>query len=140
LSQILLILHFTGLGLAFAGAVGNYVLLLVTNASPPADAATLNRPSRLFDRFWQVGFAMLVVTGPLLLWLKWGGVPAHWTAFWLKMLGVAALAAMIALLARTAGRARRDRDVVAAGRSHLMNRGAATLLILIVVFAVLAFN
>jgi len=140
MNEILLMLHFLGLGMGFAGSLGGFALTLVTNASPPQDAPVLARVAPVLMRIGQIGLALLLVTGPLLLWLKWGWVPPAPTMFMLKMIFVAAVTIMIALIAMTAGRARRARDMTAAARLPLYGRIATTFLGLVVIFAVLAFD
>ncbi|HZP20716.1 MAG TPA: CopD family protein [Bauldia sp.] len=138
--HFILMLHILGFGMAFAAAVGSYAVLLVTNSGPAEHAPVLNRVPPKLAQFGRVGFGIAFVTGPLLLWLKWGFAPAHWTTFWVKIALVVALLVMMIVYGRGLKRAERGGDQIACGRLAIYNRIVTSLLILIVVFAVLAFG
>jgi len=91
---LLLWLHFIGIGLAVGGGVALSQVGPRLIAAPVADRKDLWAFETVFGRLGAAGIAMLVTTGPLMLWLKFGG-PAglnHW--FWVKLalVGIAVVA------------------------------------------------
>ena len=140
MNQFLLILHFFGLGIGAAGLLGGFVVQLAIDARPPGDAPALVQAFPRFARTGQIGLGLLLLTGVLLLWLKWSGSTPNPTMFILKMIFVLALIAMVVLLGINGKKAIRDRDMVAAGRLPLFRRIATTFLMLTVTFAVLTFS
>jgi uncharacterized membrane protein len=140
MNKFLLILHFFGLGIGSAGLLGGFVVQLVIDARPPEDAPVLVRVLPRFARASQIGLALLLVTGLLLLWLKWYGGTPNPTMFIVKMVLVVALIAMVIVLAIDGRKAIRDHDMAAAGRLPLYRRIATTILMLVITFAVLTFN
>lgn len=140
MNQFLLIVHFFGLGIAATGLVGAYIVQLVINSNPSEQAAVFVRAFPRFTRAGQIGLGLLLITGPLLLWLKWNGSPPHGGMFIAKMIGVLLLIVMAVLLAINGRRAMRHQDTIAASRLPLYRRIAITILMLVVTFAVLAFR
>jgi uncharacterized membrane protein len=140
MNDALLILHLFGLGAAFTSAFGAFFVGVVTNSGLPEDAPALARMQPALARFGDAGLAILLITGPLMLWLKWGWTAPDPTMFGLKMLFVVLLVAMIVVIRINARRAFRDKDMVAFGRLAIFGRVATTFLLLVLVFAVLTFE
>jgi putative membrane protein len=82
---------------------------------------------------------VLLLSGPLMLWVRYGGFDgvSHW--FWAKMGFVLVLAAGVVTSAVSARRMRAG-DAAATARVRLGRIVAVVSLLAIVVFAVLAFN
>lgn len=127
---LLLFAHFLGLMLT---ATAFFALLgLMGEGTAPST-------SRYLTRLGHVGIVLALVTGPLMIWLRYGGFDgiSHW--FWAKMLFVLTLAAGIVMSAVSA-RAMRAGDAAAATRVRLGRMVATGSLVLVVLAAVLAFN
>jgi hypothetical protein len=138
-NEILLILHLFGFGAVFSGFFGSFFVTTASNAAPAEAAPTLARLRPYFAGFAHAGILILIITGPLLLWLKWNNTPPYPTMFWLKMLFVVILLGISGFMAAN-GRRARNGDMVAAGRIPIYNRLVTTAFLLILVFAVLAFG
>lgn len=138
MNEILLMLHLFGFGAAFSSAVGNsIILMLVTSA--PADAPVLGRVPPRLVRAGEVGLAFLWITGPIMIWTKHGGLGNLPWAFWVKLLcviGVTAVVIMLDVLLRRA----QSGDEAARALIPFYGRVAGALLLLVVIFAVLAFG
>ena len=127
----LLFAHFTGLMLIAAA----FLPLLGMMGEGGAAPAT----NRLLTRFGHYGIVIAIVSGPLMVWHRYGtyeGI-SHW--FWVKMLFLLALAAGVVVSAVSARRMR-EGDAAAARRVRLGRIVAAASLVGIVLSAVLAFG
>lgn len=131
MDQLLLIAHLVGLMLVAAAFLP---LLGMTGQGGAAP-----RTNRLLTRFGHWGIIVLLVSGPILLFVRYGGFDgvSHW--FWAKMGLVALLAAGVVTSAMSA-RKMRDGDAAATRRVRTGRIVAVLSLIGIVVFAVLAFH
>lgn len=128
---LLLIAHFLGLMLVAAA----FLPLLGMMGQAGAAAQT----NRLLTRFGHHGIIVLLLSGPLLVWVRYGGFDgvSHW--FWAKMGFVLLLAAGVIMSAASARRMRAG-DAAAAVRVRLGRIVAVVSLLAVVVFAVLAFD
>jgi uncharacterized membrane protein len=131
LDQILLIAHLAGLMLVAAA----FLPLLGMMGQGGANPAT----NRLLTRFGHWGIIVLLVSGPILLFSRYGGFDgvSHW--FWAKMGLIALLAAGVVTSAISA-RKMREGDPAAAQRVRIGRVLAVLSLAGTVIFAVLAFN
>lgn len=138
MNEVLLILHFLGFGAGMAASVGNFTVMQLIQKAP-GDAPVLAKVPPVLARVGQVGLAVLWVTGIILIWSIWGG-PAflHW-AFWVKLACVVLLTAVIVFLDLTIKKVRSG-DTAAAAQLPVFGRIAGGLLLLVVVFAVIAFH
>jgi hypothetical protein len=139
-NEILLILHFIGLGAGSAASIGNFAVMLTVNKSPPQDAPVLTRIQPYLTKSGDTGLALLWITGIIMVFTRWRGIGNLPTAFWWKLLFVIVLTVMVGLIHMTLGKVKRDRDMAAAARLPLFGRIASLSLILIIIFAVIAFN
>jgi uncharacterized membrane protein len=139
MNSLLLILHLFGFGATFAGFFGAFFVTTATNAGSAADAPALARLRPYFAGFAHAGILILLVTGPLMFWLKWGNTAPYWTPFILKMVFVVLLLVLGGFMAANARKARAG-DMTAVGRMPIYNRLATTCFLLIMVFAVLTFD
>lgn len=86
----------------------------------------------------KVAMLTLIVTGLLVLWLKWNfAIPNVW--FWVKMAGIVAMLVFISLNERNAKQAAAG-DADASGRSRLFGQLTALAFLVVIASAVLAFN
>ena len=83
--SFLLWLHFIGLAMAVGGgiALSQSGPMLVT--VPESELGTIWKLEGVFSRIGSIGVGTLIVTGPLMVWLKYGGVAAMPVWFWVKM-------------------------------------------------------
>jgi uncharacterized membrane protein SirB2 len=139
MNDLLLILHLFGFGATFAGFFGAFFVTTATNAGPAADAPILARMRPYFAGFAHAGILLLLVTGPLMLWLKWGGQTPRPEMFIAKMVAVVLLIVVGVFMAMNARKARGG-DLTAVGRMPIYNRLATTCFLLAMVFAALTFG
>jgi hypothetical protein len=139
MNSILLILHLFGFGATFAGFFGAFFVTTATNAGAAAEAPVLARLRPYFAGFAHAGILILIVTGPLMFWLKWGNQAPYPDMFIAKMVCVALLILFGIFMAMNARRARGG-DMTAAGRMPIYNRVATSIFLLTMVFAALAFG
>lgn len=130
LFSLLLFSHFIGLMLiatAFLALIG-----MMGEGTAPAT-------SRYLTMLGHVGIVVALVSGPLMIWQRYGGFDgvSHW--FWAKMLFVLTLAGGVVMSAISA-RKMRAGDAAAAGRVRMGRVIASVSLVLIVLCAVLAFG
>lgn len=130
-SALLLIGHLFGLMLVAAAFLPLLGMM--------GDGGVAPQTNRLLTRFGHYGIIALLVSGPLLVWVRYGGVDgvSHW--FWAKMGFVLLLAAGVVMSAMSA-RKMRAGDAAAAARVRLGRIIAVLSLLAIVIFAVLAFG
>jgi len=91
------------------------------------------------SRVGRIGFGLLIVTGPLLVWLKYGGTAGFTFWFWVKMVLVVILLGLV-IFAGINGKRAQGGDVEAAKRSPQISMVAMTTFLLVVAAAVLAFD
>src|SRR5262245_54185408 len=96
-NQILLMLHFIGLGLGTAAAVGGFVTAQLVAASPK-DAPVLGRVPQMTAKFGKVGLGLLWITGLIMVWTRYGGPDMLPWAFWVKITIVVVLMIVVALI------------------------------------------
>lgn len=91
---LLLWLHFIGIGLAVGGGVALSQVGPRLVAAPEDARKDLWAFETFFGRIGAAGIAILVTTGPLMLWLKFGGPAGLSRWFWVKMalVGLAVIA------------------------------------------------
>jgi len=133
---VLLFAHFVGLMLI---ATAFLALLDMMPRSAPAEAGALPTSSRYLTRLGHIGIVVSLVTGPLLIWVRYGGFDGinHW--FWMKMLFLVVLIVGIVIAARSAGKLRRG-DLGAASQVRLGRIIAVVSLFGVVFSAVMAFR
>lgn len=128
---LLLVAHLLGLMLVAAAFLPLLGMMWQGGTAP--------QTNRLLTQFGHYGIIVLLVSGPLMLWVRYGGFDgvSHW--FWAKMLFVALLAAGVVVSAMSA-RKMRAGDPAATARVRFGRIVAVASLLAIVVFAVLAFG
>lgn len=137
-TQILLFLHFLGLGMGSAAIIGSLVGMLV-----PAPAGVPSGPppatGRIMGTVGRAGLVILIITGPLMLWARYGGFGGVNIWFHIKMLFVLLTIISVIGIGISARRAAGG-DTAARGRLRTFVWLGAASLCLTVLSAVLAFN
>jgi hypothetical protein len=144
MNTILFILHLLGFGAGFAVATGNSLAMILAAKAPPEEAVGLRRFPPIMARVGDVGLALLWITGLIMLWTKYGGPTGiaalpNPEAFWAKIICVVLLTGLNGLMRATAARIQRG-DMSVAARMPIFGRIGAVLLLLVVIFAVMAFD
>lgn len=138
LALILFFIHI----MAFVAGGANLVLMPVVG--PKLGSATPEQRSLLFEiieKFGKTGkyaFGLLLITGILVLWLKYGWeAPNTW--FWVKMLGVVGMIVFIGLNDMNRKKAMSG-DREAARRSQLFGQLTGVSFLVVIFSAVFAFG
>lgn len=131
--DLLLMAHL--LSLLAAGAVVVAVPLIAGRipAVAPELRPVLGGIAGRLGLFARIAFAVLIVSGPLMIWLRYGGTEGMNAWFWVKMALIVVMA--VALGANEA--LRRRGNMAAAGQAAIVSRLA---LVGVILAAVLAFN
>lgn len=131
--DIALIAHLLSLVAAGAAVVSVPIVVAQMRTATPEMRPVLGGIIQGFGRSAQIAFAVLIISGPLMIWLRYGGVEGLGPWFWVKMaLIVVMIGAMI-----VGGRLRAAGNVAAAGAVAWVSRAA---LLGVIVAAVLTFN
>jgi hypothetical protein len=138
MNQILLILHLFGFGAGMASSVGNFAIMRMIR-SAPADGPVMSKLSPVLGRVGQVGLGLLWITGVIMVWSKWGGPQNLNTAFWIKFVCVVLITGVSVTLGLTVKQIQAGNRALVA-RMPILGATAAALLVLIVIFAVYAFD
>ena len=75
--NLLLILHFFGLGATFVAGFGTFLVQTVINKSPTPDAPILFRAQRPLLLFGDAGLVILWVSGLVLVFSRPGGLGSY---------------------------------------------------------------
>lgn len=138
-NNLLFWLHFIGLGLGAVASFGLPVVGAQMPTSTPETRPTLFRIANGLSTLGRAGFGVLVITGPLLFWLKWSGsVPAMgWFAA--KMVFVLLLLGVV-IYAGINGKRAQSGDMAAGKRQPAIGIAALVLFLGVLFCAVFAFN
>jgi len=138
-NTVLLWLHFMGLAIGGAASFGIPVVGSRMASAPPESRPLLLGITHGLSRVGRVGLGLLIVTGPLLLWLKFNGGAGISFWFWIKMLLVLLLIAGVIygglLLKRLQGG-----DMSVAPMMPRLGAANTVVLVLIVLCAALTFG
>jgi uncharacterized membrane protein len=138
LNEVLLILHLLGFGGAVGASVGNFIVTRLVMAAP-SDAPVLGKVRFALARASQMALGLLWLTGLILVWSKFGGPSAMPVAFWVKLVLVVIVTAIVAIASLALKRVQQG-NAAAGARLPLYGLAASVLLLLIVICAVYAFN
>ena len=131
--------HLIGLALGGAAGFGNAVVGRRLSTVGPDVREHLFGVAHGLSTLGMVGMALLIVTGPLLIWLQFGGVNALSWVFWLKMVLLVALIVDIIVMGRLEAQAEGG-DLRTLKRLPVLGAVSILLLIGIVLCAVVAFE
>jgi hypothetical protein len=136
-----LILFFIHIVAFVAGGANSVVMPIIGAKMATATPETRGTLVAIADTLAKVGkyaFITLLVTGVLVLWLKWNWVvPNFW--FWIKMAGIVAMIVFISLNEMNAKKARAG-DMAAAANSKRFGQLTALAFAVVLFSAVFAFN
>lgn len=138
-NNILFWIHLTALAMGGAATFGMPVVGAQLAKATPETAPVLFKVGHGISTVSRAGLALLIITGPLLVWLKFGGSGGFNFWFWIKMVGVLLLLVDVIYAGILFKRAEHgDRS---AGAMLPRVGGAGLVLLLIIVFsAVFTFN
>jgi hypothetical protein len=139
MNEILLMLHFLGLGLGTAGSVSGFVVGRLIAASPK-DAPVLGRVPQMVSRFSGTGLALLWITGIIMVWSRWDGPGSLPSLFWVKFVFVVAITICFGIIESALAQAKRGDPAGAQKKLQVVGPIASLSLLIVIVFAVLAFN
>ena len=88
-TTLLLWLHFIGVGMGMGGGIALSQVGPRLISAPEGECKLLWALERFFSRIGAAGLAILLISGPLMLWLKFGGPGGLSWWFWAKMVLVA---------------------------------------------------
>jgi len=135
----LLIIHFIGLMLGAGGGLGSTVVMAQARAMPPEQAGSLRSVGPMLARMSTLGLVLLLLSGPALVSMKYGGFSAMPTMFWVKLVFVGTLTLAAILIEVTYARVKKG-DLKAAGLLPKLGPMAGISSLLAVIFAALAFH
>ena len=92
---LLLWVHLLSLGLGGTAAFGISVVGSKMPTAAPEARPTLLKIMHDLSTVGRIGIGLLIVTGPLMIWLKYGGFDGMNTWFWIKMVLVLLLLATV---------------------------------------------
>lgn len=139
LNQLLLFLHFVGLGLGLANGFGNHVMGRLMAAASEDERRVLARFPPVMSQLGGAGLLLLWATGLILTFTKWGGFGSLPWQFHVKITCVVLLTGAVGMIHASMARARRG-DQAAARRIPVIGVVATSLTLVIVLFAVLTFD
>ena len=139
LIDVLFWIHLVALGLGGAAAFGLPVVGSKMMAATPETRPLLFSLLDRLSKVGRAGFGLLIVTGPLLAWLKFGGFGGFNTWFWVKMVLVVLLLGAV-IYAGINGKKAEAGDRAAAMRAPKIGMTATALYVLVIGCAVLAFG
>jgi uncharacterized membrane protein len=139
INNLLLWVHLIGLGFGGAAAFGMPVVGRQLTGATPQARPVLFAVVHGLSRLGQVGLGLLIVTGLLMIWLKFGGTSGFSWWFSLKMGLVVLLIVGVVLAVRLARRIESG-DAAAAALIPRVGAANAVLLLAIVLCAAFAFN
>jgi protoporphyrinogen IX oxidase len=131
--DVALAAHLLSLLAAGAALIGIPVVFARMRTTTPEMRPVLGGIVQSFGRTAQIAFAVLIISGPLMIWLRYGGIEGLNNWFWVKMtLIVVMIGAMI-----VGGRLRAAGNVATAGAVAWVSRAA---LVGVIIAAVLTFE
>jgi len=138
-TTLLLWLHFIGVGMGMGGGIALSQVGPRLIAAPESERKLLWSLERFFSRIGAGGLAILLISGPLMLWLKFGGPSGLSWWFWAKMALVAVALIGVILHEWAAHRFRRG-VVNAVPLMYLGGRMAGVGIVLAMLCAAFTFN
>ena len=137
--NILLWLHLLGLAMGVGGGIALAFTGPKLIAAPPDQLDLMWAFEGFFSRIGSAGLAVLLITGPLMVWLKFGGPSGFTWWFWAKMVLVVAAVVGVGLHQWAGARFHRG-DKSAVPMMFIGGRVAGASMVLAMLCAVFAFN
>ena len=139
LNSFLFWIHLPALAAAGAATFGLPVVGGRIRAAGPETRPVLFSIMEGLSRIGRTGFGLLIITGPLLVWLKYGGMAGFTYWFWVKMALIVVLLGII-IFSGINGKRAQGGDVEAARRAPMIGMAGMVTFLLVVAAAVLAFD
>lgn len=140
MNNILLIVHFIGFVMGFAGGIGSAVVMRFAAVSSAEGVAALKRLPPVFAQISAYGLALLWISGLILIWSVYGGPQNLPGLFWLKIAFVLILTALTGLQHATYGAIRRTGNGALAGRLKVIGPASGVSALIALIIAVFVFN
>ena len=137
--KVMLWLHLMGLVAGSGSGIANSAIGPAIAAAGPETRPTLWKLAHIMSRTAMMGFGILLVTGPIMLLLRYSSLSEIPQMFWVKMGLVAALMVTVSITIR-AGKKAEAGDMAAAARLRKVGPMNGTLSLLTVGVAVFTFN
>ena len=137
--NILLSLHFIGLAMGMGGGIALSQIGPKLIAAPAHQREQLWPLEKFFSRVGSMGVVVLLATGPLMVWLRFGGLGGLSWWFWAKMILVTVAVGGVGLHDWAGGRFQRG-DERAVPLMFIGGRLAGITMLLAMFCAVFAFN
>jgi uncharacterized membrane protein len=139
LVELLFWIHLVALALGGVAVFGIPFVGRRMGASPPEQRPALMALIEQMSKVGRAAFGVLIVTGPLILWLRYGWAPPNATWFGLKMLFVLILLGVMIYAGINNKRAAAG-DVAAARRAPMIGMAGIVTYALLILCAVFAFG
>ena len=139
LNSLLFWVHLAGLSLSGAAAFGLPVVGAQLAGATPEGRASLVKAIMLLSKLGGIGLGLLILSGLVLIWSRFGGPGAMSPVFWVKMGVGAGLVVLVILSRRNAAKAMSGDRAAAARQPKLALTGIAVQMT-IILLAVLAFG
>ncbi|HEX5007234.1 MAG TPA: hypothetical protein VFV70_08990 [Hyphomonadaceae bacterium] len=137
--DVLLIVHFAGLMLGAGGGIGSTIVMGYARSLPDEKGVIVRGAGPALARLSTAGLVLMLLTGPALVSMKYGGFAAMPTMFWVKLVFVATLTLAAILIEITYAQVKKGNAAAAANLPKLGPLAGISAL-LAVVFAALAFH
>jgi protoporphyrinogen IX oxidase len=138
LNPFLFWVHLLALAISGAAVFGIPLVGARIATATPEMRPTLFGIANQLSSLGRVALVLLLASGPLLFWLKWGWIAPSWW-FWLKMALVLALVVLVAYSGVNAKRAQGG-DMAAAKRAPQLSMIGVALYLMVIASAVLTFS
>lgn len=139
LVDILFWIHLVSLALGGVAVFGLPVVGARIGPASPETRPTLFKIAEIFSTIGRAAFGALIVTGPLLVWLRFGGTSGFNAWFWAKMVLVVALLIVI-IVGGINAKGAQGGDMAAAKRAPAIGVAGMVIFLGVVLCAVFAFN
>lgn len=137
--NLLIWLHFAGLVLGMGAGFSSGQVAMRMAGAPVEARPTLGATINALARFSQIGLGTLIVTGLLILFLKFADPMGMGIWFWVKMVLVVVLMGVVGFGARNSKRAQAG-DAAAAALAPKIGMASGVVGLLVVLSAVFAFS
>ena len=139
MSDVVLFLHLFGLLLGAGGGLGSAIVMRAALSRPVEQANALRSVGPALGRVSTIGLIIMLITGPALVSMKYGGFSNLAQLFWVKMVFVASLTLASIAIELTYASVQRG-NAAAAKRLPALGPWAGLSSLFAVLFAVLAFH
>ncbi|MFO1183562.1 MAG: hypothetical protein U1E56_02090 [Bauldia sp.] len=140
MNDVLLFFHLIGLVVAMGPGFANGIIVTRAASATPEAAQALRALPPILSRVSAVGLALLIVTGPILLFTKYNWHAPEPVSFGIKMGLVLAIIGLFGWMQVIIAQVRKTGNAALAGRLQLLGPLMSILAVLTVIFAVAAFH